>query len=103
MYYFNINFIKQILLSINLDRYHTANELLLLIQQEHEGAFEQLYFRYYSQLCSKAFKRISNEPGVEEVVQDVFFSLWCQAKKLDHQGNVCGWLYAVLRNKVLHA
>lgn len=42
------------------------------------------------------------ESIVEEIVQDVFVTLWQKASELDANGNVVAWLYATLRYKVLH-
>jgi RNA polymerase sigma-70 factor (ECF subfamily) len=39
---------------------------------------------------------------VEEIVQDVFVNFWTKAPSLDLNGNVKAYLYATLRNKVLH-
>jgi RNA polymerase sigma-70 factor (ECF subfamily) len=77
-------------------------QLLLLIQQQDPQAFETLYYRYYALLCTKAFARLQDEPVVEELVQDVFVNLWTRAAQLDPNGNVAGYLFATLRNKVLY-
>lgn len=39
---------------------------------------------------------------MEEIVQDVFVNLWIKAPELDGNGNVRAYLYATLRNNVLH-
>lgn len=40
---------------------------------------------------------------MEELVQDVLINLWNKAPSLDLNGNVQAYLFATLRNKVLHA
>lgn len=72
------------------------------VQRGEEQAFSALYYKYYLPLCRKAFRRIPEEMRVEEIVQDVFVALWNKADTLDATGNVSAWLYATLRNKVLH-
>lgn len=81
---------------------YTDQELLALMQQGNEKAFTTLYHRYYLLLCKKAFQRIPSASLVEEIVQDVFINLWTKASSLDIYGNVKAYLYATLRNKVLH-
>jgi RNA polymerase sigma-70 factor (ECF subfamily) len=76
--------------------------LLALIRQGNEQALEVLYHRYYAPLCIKAYKRIPSTPLVEELVQDVFVNLWMKSASLDDRGNVKAYLYATLRNKILH-
>lgn len=78
-------------------------ELLELVQEKDESAFSILYERYYIPLCKKAYQRIPFQTRVEEIVQDVFVNLWTKASLLDSGGNVKAYLYATLRNKVLHS
>jgi RNA polymerase sigma-70 factor (ECF subfamily) len=76
--------------------------LLKLISKDDERAYETLYYRYYSYLCNKAYKRIAEEKVVEELVQDVFINCWHKRHEFDLDGNISAWLFATLRNKVLH-
>lgn len=76
--------------------------MLAFIQQKNEQAFTALYRRYYLPLCKKAFQRLPSTPRVEEVVQDVFLNVWEKAAFLDPAGNIRAYLYATLRNKILH-
>lgn len=82
--------------------HHSDQELLALMQREDQQAFNELYYRYYKLLCHKAFQRIPSNTVVEEIVQDVFVNIWIKAKELDVTGNVKAYLYATLRNKILH-
>lgn len=82
--------------------HYNDQELLALIQQGNEQALTALYYRYYAALCLKAYKRITSAPLVEEIVQDVFVNLWLKSASLDTGGNVRAYLYATLRNKILH-
>jgi RNA polymerase sigma-70 factor (ECF subfamily) len=76
--------------------------LLILIKDSNTEAFEALYERYFVRLCRSAFSRIQNEDVVEELVQDVFINLWLKRSALDDAGEVAAYLFATLRNKVLH-
>lgn len=78
-------------------------ELLELIARKDGRALTFLYDRYYTMLCRAAFKRLSDENTVEEIVQDVFMVVWSKAENLDPNGDIKGFLFAVLRNKVLYA
>ncbi len=77
-------------------------ELLRLTQQKNEQAFAILYERYYLSLYKKAYLRIPHQARVEEIIQDVFVNLWQKAESLDTEGNIRAYLYATLRNKILH-
>ena len=77
-------------------------QLLNLLQEKDESAFSILYERYYLPLYKKAYQRIPYKSRVEEIIQDVFVNLWVKAESLDTEGNVKAYLYATLRNKILH-
>ncbi len=81
---------------------HTDQELLQLIKGDDMKAYETLYRRYYVYLCNKAYKRVPMPAVVEELVQDVFVNCWNKRENLEADGNVAAWLFATLRNKVLH-
>ncbi|HEY0175915.1 MAG TPA: RNA polymerase sigma-70 factor [Pedobacter sp.] len=80
----------------------TDRQLIVLIAQGDEAAFTAMYNRYYLTLTRSGFKRLQNESVVEELVQDVFVNLWNRAAELDPDGNIKSYLFATLRNKVLH-
>jgi RNA polymerase sigma-70 factor, ECF subfamily len=80
----------------------TDQELLQHIAQRNEAALTALHQRYYPLLCASAYKRIPDESVVEELVQDVLINFWKKAPFLDLNGNVQAYLFATLRNKVLH-
>lgn len=73
-----------------------------MVQQGDYRALTTLYHRYYRSLYLKAFKRVTDNYAVEEIVQDVFINLWKKSGELDATGNVKAYLYATLRNRVLH-
>lgn len=89
-------------ITITFYQAYTDSDLLKRICQDDERAYETLYYRYYSYLCNKAYKRIPAETIVEELVQDVFINCWRKRHELDIDGNISAWLFATLRNKVLH-
>lgn len=81
----------------------TDQELLEHIAHKSEAALTVLHYRYYAPLCTAAYKRIPDEAVVEELVQDVLINFWEKAPSLDRSGNVQAYLFATLRNKILHA
>ena len=50
--------------------------LLKLLKQQELGAFEEIYLRYWRKLYSAAYKKITSREIAEEIVQDIFTSLW---------------------------
>ena len=66
------------------------------------SAFEDVYYHYYSILLQIAYKKLADEHRAEEVVQDVFINLWLKRENLNPDGDIYAYLYATLRNRILH-
>ena len=72
-----------------------------IVRREH-GALERAYDRYSRPLYSVAYRMLRNDRECEEVVQDVFVSLWKKASTVDlSRGKLFSWLAAVLRNRCI--
>lgn len=58
--------------------YHSYDneQLLQLVAKEDERAFTTIYERYWHKLYSIAYNRLKNEQEAEDIVHDVFVSLW---------------------------
>jgi len=61
-----------------LENYRTygEKELLCLMAQDDKAAFTELYDRFWKKLFVIAFNRIKDKQSAEDVVHDVFTSLW---------------------------
>lgn len=77
-------------------------ELLQLMQQDNEAAFEELYRRYWDKLFYLAHKRLKSSTAAEEIVQDVFLALWQKRKTLVIE-SVPHYLSAMARYAVYHS
>lgn len=62
---------------------HTDPELVLLLQEGAEEAFDEIYRRYWKRLLNEAHKRLKENSFAEEVVQDVFIDLWVNRSSRD--------------------
>ncbi|SEN84199.1 RNA polymerase sigma-70 factor, ECF subfamily [bacterium A37T11] len=54
----------------------TDAELLVLIRQNNQNAFHEIYNRYWDKLMIVASNRLGNVEEAEECVQDIFVKLW---------------------------
>jgi RNA polymerase sigma-70 factor (ECF subfamily) len=61
-----------------LENYRTygEKELLSLMAQDDKAAFTELYDRFWKKLFVIAFNRIKDKQSAEDMVHDVFASLW---------------------------
>jgi RNA polymerase sigma-70 factor (family 1) len=69
--------------------------------QEDTLVFDRIYNQYHQVIYANIFKLIKSEAIAEDILQDVFFSLWENRMKIDIQKSVSGWLFIVSYNKSL--
>lgn len=79
----------------------TNTELLQRIQQNDVPAFEMLYLRLWEPLFIFAMKRLGSEDDAEDVVQEVFASLWAKRHSLQIRENFEGYIFSAVRYKVI--
>ena len=58
-------------------------DLLLLLKEGDEKSFAIIYDHYWSKLYYAAYKRLKNQHASEEIVQDVFLTLWRRRRDLE--------------------
>ncbi|WP_349318525.1 RNA polymerase sigma-70 factor [Chitinophaga sp. MM2321] len=80
----------------------SSDEILILLQQENEAAFEELYNRYWGKLYSAVYKRTKSTEWSEGIVQDFFTSLWVNRKKLKINTSFEAYAFTAVRYHVLH-
>ena len=58
-----------------------------------------MYYKYHSAIYCNALK-ITRDPAIaEDIVQEVFISLWEKRNDLDPEQEISGWLFVVSYNK----
>lgn len=60
----------------------TDYELLVLLKEDNETAFEEIYRRYFQKLHALAKRRINNIQHTEDIVHDLFLNLWVNRHKI---------------------
>lgn len=73
--------------------------LLKLISNDDQKAFERFYFHYYEKIFRFSYYIIQDKDACREVVSNVFFSAWQSRKKLPDVRNIETYLYVVTRNE----
>jgi len=76
-------------------------DLLRLLQQSDTTAFQELYTRYWSKLYFLAHKRLKSSVAAEEIVQNVFLTIWRKRKTLRIE-EPAAYLAAATRYAVYH-
>jgi DNA-directed RNA polymerase specialized sigma24 family protein len=77
------------------------DELVQLVQLARLGddvAFEQLYLRRYSDICSFLIHLVGNEDAGRDLTHDTFLKAWQELSQLRDASRFDSWLYRIARN-----
>lgn len=76
--------------------------LIERIRRGDEAAFRTVFLTHYEPLCNYIWKYVRSKYLAEEVVQEVFASMWERRDKLKNDGHLRGLLYESARNRALN-
>lgn len=82
--------------------HYTDLELLQLLKGGDPRPMTEIYDRYWLLLYRHALRMLHAEEEAEDVLQDIFSTLWGRVGDLNLEGSLSGFLYGMLRNKVLN-
>lgn len=77
-------------------------ELLHRLKQGDEIALTLLYNRYWDKLLAVACHRLNDPEAAEEIVQDVFISLWHRRQQLDIKFTLHTYLSVAVKYKIIN-
>jgi RNA polymerase sigma-70 factor (family 1) len=80
---------------------YSDDALLDLLRAEDVPAFEEIYRRYWRVLYSITYRRIQTREISEEIVQDIFTSLWVNRATVSIQ-NLSAYLSTAAKYKVIN-
>lgn len=76
--------------------------LLQRLRNGDANAFQYLFERYWKPLYTALLKRICDEADAQDVLQDLFVSLWVRRQQLPLQIDWEDYFYAALRNRAIN-
>ena|SRR5215469_15830959 len=80
----------------------TDAALIRKVTQRDEAALAALYDRYAGMLTSVLNRILRDKQAAEEVLQDIFYQLWCGASRFDpSRGSLPGWLLVCARHRAI--
>jgi RNA polymerase sigma-70 factor (ECF subfamily) len=65
------------------------------------GSFEALFFRHHAVLCEIVDAYVGSQAIAEEIVQDLFHTIWRERARLAVRGSVRSYLCVAARNRAL--
>jgi len=75
--------------------------LLFALQQGSNEAFAEVYRRYSRMLFLQAYQKIGVKEVCEDILQDVFSTLWAKKEGLQPGRSLKAYLQGILRHKVI--
>ncbi|AYL94612.1 RNA polymerase sigma-70 factor [Mucilaginibacter celer] len=81
---------------------HTDEQLLQLMASDNRDAFTELYNRYWDKTFAVAYHRLDDELEAEEVVQEVFLSLWQRRRELKLNYTLATYLSVAVKYRVIN-
>lgn len=78
---------------------HTDEALVVLLNNDDETAFLEIYDRYKNELAAHLVRLLHSTELAEEVLQDVFMMLWEKRHEMDASKSVPAYLYRSAINK----
>jgi len=77
----------------------TDTQLADLLHEGDEGAFNEIYKRFWKKIYNESFKRLKDAELAEDVVQDVFADLWIKRAGRNIE-NLAAYLVSATRYQV---
>lgn len=75
--------------------------LLRSLKQGEASAFEELYSRYWKKIYAIAWHRLGDEEDADDLVQELFISIWERRVEIDLKGNFEQYLIGAVKFKVI--
>lgn len=76
------------------------DQLVLLLKRGDRIAFTQIYERYKYMLYAHAFRRLRNEEESEDMIHDLFATLWKRHETFELKTHLQAYLYTAVRNRI---
>lgn len=80
----------------------TDQELIALIAKDNREAFAALYQRYWDKVFAVALHRLGDVHEAEEVVQEIFLSLWARRNSLKLTHSLQTYLSVAVKYRVIN-
>ncbi|RQO74899.1 RNA polymerase subunit sigma-70 [Pedobacter sp. KBW06] len=79
----------------------TDHDLVTFLKDGDKTAFTEIYNRYKGLLYIHAYNRLRNQEEADDVVHELFTSLWTKREELFLKTNLSGYLYQAIRNRII--
>ena len=78
-----------------------TNDLASRLRKDDINAFNTLYWEYHAVVYANALKLIKDPVIAEDIVQEVFFTVWGKRHTIDPEQDLVGWLFVISYHKTI--
>ncbi|MVM42056.1 sigma-70 family RNA polymerase sigma factor [Spirosoma sp. HMF3257] len=82
-------------------RVYSDNQLLQLVAQSDQQAYDELYERYFTQLFNYAYEKTSDRFLAQEVVQELFITIWQQRTRIEITGLAKSYIFTTAKHLII--
>ena len=82
--------------------FSSDSELIALLREGDHHAFTEVYKRFWDKIFTVAYHRLKDQAEAEEVVQEVFYSLWKRRETLEIKYSLNTYLSAAVKYRVIN-
>ena len=76
----------------------TDREIITMIINGADGAFEELVHRYTTLIYNFAYRLTGNVDAAEDITQETFIKVWKNINKYNPSYNFKSWIFTIARN-----
>jgi RNA polymerase sigma-70 factor (ECF subfamily) len=78
-----------------------TNDLASRLRNNDIDAFNILYWEYHAAVYANTLRLIKDPVIAEDIVQEVFVSLWGKRHSIDPEQDIAGWLFVISHHKTV--
>jgi RNA polymerase sigma-70 factor (family 1) len=85
-------------------KYHSLDESIILasLREGDMEAFKHIYDTYWPKLYGYVYNRLKSKEAAEEIIQEVFFTLWRKHKALEVTHSLSAYLFTAVKYQLLN-
>lgn len=80
---------------------NSDQDLLTLLKEGDHQAYTELYNRYSGLLYAHVLRRLNDREEAKDIIHELFTYLWVNRSIIEIQGQLSGYLYTSVRNRVI--
>ena len=78
-----------------------TKDLASRLRKDDINAFNSLYWEYHAAVYANALKLIKDPVIAEDIVQEVFVTVWAKRHTIDPEQDFAGWLFVISYHKTI--